>query len=100
LRKAGAFGDDGFDGAGPLLMAAHALEAAADGPAAVAVHDDGDVARESLGADLGEVIAKGGGHTRASVADWRAHASWLMAAMDYLGFAGHLPLSRTNALAP
>ena len=44
----GGFGDsaDGFSAA---LMAEEALEAALVGPAAIAVHDDGDVARHAIG---------------------------------------------------
>ena len=39
--------DDVLDGFGALLMAEEALEGALAGPAAVAVHDDGDVLREA-----------------------------------------------------
>ncbi len=39
--------DDVLDGLGALLVAEEALEGAFAGPAAVAVHDDGDVLREA-----------------------------------------------------
>ena len=39
--------DDVLDGLGALLMAEEALEGALAGPAAVAVHDDGDVLRKA-----------------------------------------------------
>ena len=44
---AGGGFDDELDGLGALLVAEEALEGALAGPAAVAVHDDGDVLRDS-----------------------------------------------------
>ena len=44
--------DDELDGLGALLVAEEALEGALAGPAAVAVHDDGDVLRDARGIEL------------------------------------------------
>ena len=50
--EAGRFFDDGADGFGAGAVACEAWETAGAGPAAVAVHDDGDVARgRRLGGD-------------------------------------------------
>ena len=44
--------DDELDGLGALLVAEEALEGALAGPAAVAVHDDGDVLGDARGVEL------------------------------------------------
>ena len=60
--------DDVLDGFGALLVAEEALEGALAGPAAVAVHDDGDVLGDARGIELpidgllfgGELVKPGG----------------------------------------
>jgi hypothetical protein len=54
IVEPGAFGDDIAHGSRPLMMPAHALQPALDGPAPIAVHDDGDVPGESFGGNVFE----------------------------------------------
>ena len=71
LAEAGAFGDDSRTVPAPCWCPRRA-RGRADGPAAVAVHDDGDVAGEAFARDVGEGVSQNREYNRGGVLrGWR-----------------------------